>query len=96
MVGGDLSDLVRRLKDAYRSASEDRGPSEEEIRNAFGTLIGAWDKVAEAVSAALTDPEVRARLKEAASSFAAALGATITDLGEKLKGTREPTSTEEE
>ena len=60
------------------------GPSEEEIRDAFGTLLGAWDRVAESVSTALQDPEVREKLKDAAGSFAVAVGNTISELGTEL------------
>ena len=61
------------------------GPSDDEIKQAFSTLAGAWDQVAESVSTVLTDPEIRHQIKEAASSFATALGATITELGSELK-----------
>jgi hypothetical protein len=37
------------------------------------------------VSTVLTDPDIRQQLKEAASSLATALGATITELGSELK-----------
>lgn len=91
-MSDDFRGLLNSLKEAYRGVSDGRGPSEEEIREAFGTLLGAWDKVAEAVTTALTKPEVRKHLKETASSLATALGATIADLGEELK----PESSSEE
>lgn len=65
--------------------ASENGPSEEEIKEAFGTLIGAWDQVADSVSTALQDPEVRERLKAAAASFASAVGTTISELGTELK-----------
>lgn len=81
----EFGELGDRLKETYRKVTSEHGPSEEEIKEAFGTLIGAWDQVAESVSAALQDPEVRERLKAAASSFATAVGNTITELGTELK-----------
>lgn len=84
-VTDDFGGLGRQLKDTYRKVAKDRGPSDDEIKKAFSTLAGAWDQVAESVSNALTDPNIRDQLKEAASSFATALGATITELGAELK-----------
>lgn len=80
----EFGDLGEKLKETYRNVASEAGPSEEEIREAFGTLIGAWDQVAGSVSTALQDPEVRARLKAAASSFATAVGNTIGELGDEL------------
>lgn len=81
----EWSDLGDRLKDTYRQASSDDGPSEEEIKDAFGTLVGAWSQVADSISNALGDPEVRQRLKDAGSAFATAVGRTMSDLGEELR-----------
>ncbi|MEX2251311.1 MAG: hypothetical protein WD895_04470 [Acidimicrobiia bacterium] len=75
-----------RLKDTYRRVAADRGPSEDEIKGAFATLIGAWGQVAESVTGALRDPEAREHLKKAASYFASALGSTVSDLGDEIKG----------
>jgi hypothetical protein len=80
----EFGGLGERLKETYRKVASQNGPSEEEIKDAFGTLIGAWDQVAESVSTALRDPEVRERLKSAASSFASAMGNTISELGTEL------------
>ncbi|MFV1961321.1 MAG: hypothetical protein ACC658_05750 [Acidimicrobiia bacterium] len=84
-VTDDFGGLGNQLKDTYRKVTKDRGPSDDEIKQAFSTLAGAWDQVAESVSTVLTDPDIRDQLKEAASSFATALGATITELGSELK-----------
>jgi hypothetical protein len=84
-VGG----LGARLKSTYEKVTAEGGPTEEEIKDAFGTLMGAWDKVAESVTTALRDPEVRQRLKDAASSFASALGTTIAELGSELRDSTE-------
>jgi hypothetical protein len=80
----EFGGLGDRIKDTYRKVAGESGPSEEEIRAALGTLLGAWDQVAESVSTALQDPEVRQRLKDAASSLAAAVGTTISELGTEL------------
>ena len=84
-VSAEFSELLNSLKEAYRSASNGKGPSEAEIKDAFGILLGAWDSIAEAVTAALAQPEVRSHLKETASSLAIALSATIAELGRELK-----------
>jgi hypothetical protein len=89
-VTSDFGSLGDRLKTTYRRVATDRGPTEEEIKGAFATLIGAWDQVAESVSTALRDPETRDHLKKAASSFAAALGTTISGLGDEFKKTTPP------
>ncbi len=67
--------------------SAEGGPSGDDVRDALGTLARAWDQVADSVSSALQDPEVRSRVKDAASSFAAAMGNTISQLGEELRKT---------
>ncbi len=89
-VSSEFGTLGDRLKSTYRRVATDRGPTEEEIKGAFATLIGAWDQVAESVSSALRDAETREHLKRAASSFASALGTTITDLGAEIKKSKEP------
>jgi hypothetical protein len=85
-VSSDFSSLGDRLKDTYRKIASEGGPSEDELKGAFATLVGAWDQVAASVSSALNDPDTRAHLRKAASSFAAALGTTITDLGAEFNG----------
>ncbi len=80
-----FASLRERLTETYRKAAADEGPTEEEIKKAFSTLAGAWDQVASSFSAAMSDPDTRAHLKRAASSFAAAVGATVSALGEELK-----------
>ncbi|MGH3649146.1 MAG: hypothetical protein ACRDU9_00435 [Acidimicrobiia bacterium] len=90
----EVGSLGARLKSTYEKAASEGGPTEEEIKEAFGTLMGAWDRVAESVGTALGDPEVRQKLKDAAGSFASALGTTIADLGSELRDSTEwaPTS----
>ncbi len=81
----EWSDLGEQLKDTYRKVATEEGPTEDEVRQAFATLAGAWGQVAESVSEALNDPDVRRRLKEAGSAFAMAIGRTISDLGTELR-----------
>jgi len=90
----EFHELGDQLKDTYRKAASEEGPSEEEIKDAFGTLASAWSRVADSVSSALGDPVVRQRLKDAGSAFATAVGRTISDLGDELRGsdTWTPTS----
>lgn len=81
----DFAELRRQLKETYRKVAQDMGPTDEAIREAFSTLAGAWDQVSESLSIALKDPEIREQLKEAASSFATALGTTLSEFGSELK-----------
>ena len=90
----DFGEIGQRLRDTYRKIADDKGPSEDEIKQAFATLAGAWDQVAESVTTALSDPDLREQIKDAAGSFASAVGSTITDLGAELR--REENSVEEE
>jgi hypothetical protein len=85
-VSAELSSLGDRLRQTYRRVASEDGPTEDEIKSALATLAGAWDQVAASLSTALNDPETRAHMKKAAGVFAAALGATVSDLGEELDG----------
>lgn len=60
--------------------ADDSGPSEDEVRDAFATLLGVWNQIAGSVSEAVRDPETREQLKKAATAFATAVGTTIADL----------------
>lgn len=91
----EFSGLGERLRDTYQQVKSDGGPTEEEIKDAFGTLVGAWNQVADSVTSALQDPEVKERLQAAASSFASALGTTISELGSELGKPDSPQSEEE-
>lgn len=91
----EFGSLGQRLKDTYRKVAAEEGPTEDEIKDAFGTLLDAWGQVATSVSTALQDPDVRNKLKDTASSFASALGATISDLGSELRDTAAATDEEE-
>ena len=81
----EWSSLKDSLWSIYRRAAAEGGPSEDEIRKALATLAGAWDQVAASLSVALKDPDTRAGLKRAAGSFGAALGATISGLGDEIR-----------
>ena len=81
----EFGELKDRLADTYRRVANDHGPTEEEIRQAFATLAGAWDQVAESVTTALKDPGVQEKLKDAAGSFATAFGVTMSELGSALR-----------
>jgi hypothetical protein len=83
-VSAEWSTLKTRLKETYRRIASEDAPTEDDIKDAFATLAGAWDQVAASFSSAMRDPDTRAQLKRAAGSFAAAVGATISGLGEEL------------
>lgn len=85
-VGSEFKTLGGQLRDTYRQVADENGPSEDDVRDAFATLARAWGQVAGAVGDALRDPDVRANLKSAVSSFATAIGTTISDLGNELRG----------
>lgn len=91
----EFGGLGDRLRDTYQRVADGGGPSEQEIKDAFGTLLGAWDQVAGSVAAALQDPDVRQRLKSAAASFAGAVGATLSELGSELRESGPPAEEEE-
>lgn len=93
-VGSEFSDLREKLKQTYRQAADETGPTETEVKDAFATISSAWSQVASSVASALKDPDVRDQLRQAASSFASALSTTISGLGSELKG--EPNVSEEE
>ena len=86
----EWSSLKERLWSTYRHAASGAGPTEEEIKKALSTLAGAWDQVAASLSAALSDHDTRTSLKRAAGSFAAALGATVSGLGDEITRRDEP------
>ncbi|MGH8911570.1 MAG: hypothetical protein ACRDVD_03585, partial [Acidimicrobiia bacterium] len=59
----DLLGLTDKLRTTYRHASEESGPSEDEVREAFRTIAGAWSQIASSVGTAIQDPEVKSHLK---------------------------------
>ena len=94
-MSSEFAALGGHLKDTYRRVGDDDGPSEEELRDAFATLSGAWNRIARSFSAAMEDPDTRQRLKDAAGSLATALGATLTQLGDEINSAM-PDGDEEE
>lgn len=80
----DVGDGLRRR---YRDLVGDRGPTEDDLREALRTLGDAARSVADSVGSAMRDPEVRAQVKEAAASLVSALGATFEELGDELRRT---------
>ena len=86
----DFDDIGRRIKDTYRQVADESGPTEDDIKVALTTLVGAWDQVAESVAGVLKDPALRQQIKDAAGSLASALGTTITDLGSVLRRNVDP------
>ena len=81
-----MGDLGQRLRDVYRSVADETGPTEDEVKDAFTTLLGAWNQVAGTVGNAFKDSEVRGHLKSAAGALAEAVGATLSGLGDELAG----------
>ena len=75
----DLVDLTERLRGTYRQIADESGPSEDEVKEAFTTLAGAWNQLAGAVGVAIQDDEVRRHLKKAASSLVNAVGASLAE-----------------
>ena len=75
----DLVDLTERLRGTYRQVADESGPSEDEVKDAFTTLAGAWNQLAGAVGVAIADDEVRRHLKKAASSLVNAVGASLAE-----------------
>lgn len=94
-AGDELGELGRRLRELYRTASDGSGPSEDEIKDAFGILVGAWNQVASTLGNALRDPEVRAHVRSAVGSLAEAVGATLSGLADELSQD-DPAGEEEE
>ena len=79
-----LSSLKDRLGAMYRQAAAPGAPSDEDLRDAFGTLAAAWEQVAATFSIAMKDPQLREQIKTAAGGLAAAMGDTLTRLGAEI------------
>lgn len=75
----DIIGLAERVKATYRRVADETGPSEDEIRQAFSTLAGAWNQMAGSVGAAFQDEDVRHHLRKAGSSLLDAIGATLSE-----------------
>jgi hypothetical protein len=84
-LANQFSSLGDKLKSRYRATAGSEGPSEEELKAALRTLGGAWDRLAEALSAAMKDEEVRRSVKQTASSLAEAIGAAFNEIPSYLR-----------
>lgn len=76
----ELLALTARLRSVYRQAAQDQGPTEEEVRQAIGTLAAASKQMAGSIGAALADPLARDHLKRAAGSLVDAAAAALGEL----------------
>jgi hypothetical protein len=77
----ELSALGAKLRTSYREAVGEAGPSEEELRQAARTIMGGAERLGDALGRAMSDPEVRARLRQAAVSFGEAIRAAFSESG---------------
>lgn len=87
-LGDQFASIKDKLKDTYRQQATDDGPSEDEVKDAFRTLGKAWDRLADAVGAAVKDEGVRQQAKDAATGFFDAVGSAFSQLGSELRKTR--------
>jgi hypothetical protein len=88
-----FASLGHKLKDRYQTVAAPEGPSVEEVKAAFQTLGGAWDRVMEALSVAVKDEQVRDSLRQTAGTFAEAMGAALSEVPAFLR--RPPTERSE-
>lgn len=84
-LGEQFASLREKLKDTYRQQPGESGPSDDEVRDAFGTLGRAWDRLTDAVSTAVKDEGVRQQAKQAATGFFEAVGDAFSQLGSELR-----------
>jgi hypothetical protein len=94
-VGDQFASLKDKLRDTYRQQAADEGPTEDEVKDAFRTLGKAWDRLADAVGAAVRDEGVRQQAKAAATGFFDAVGAAFSDLGSELRKSKPEADTED-
>lgn len=74
------------LRKRLRDLGDDRLPPDEDVRAAAETLGEVTKGLAETLGAAVTDPELRARLAEATRSLGDAVAESLRSLGEELRG----------
>ncbi|HEY7564669.1 MAG TPA: hypothetical protein VIA81_07080 [Acidimicrobiia bacterium] len=86
--------LGRKLRDTYRESGGE-GPTDDEVKAAFRTLGGAWDRLAGAVGSAIKDEQVRDNAKRAATGFFEAVGAAFSELSAELRKSGRATGTTE-
>lgn len=77
--------LTAALKAHYQDLVGEAGPTQETVGEALRTLGHAAQSMTESLGRSLRDPETRARMKETAASFLAAVARTFDDLGEELR-----------
>jgi hypothetical protein len=83
-VSSQFESLGGHLRETYQRVADGTGPSDDEVKGAFSTLAGAWNQVAGTFAEAFQDPGTLERLKTTASSLAAALGTTLSQLGQEI------------
>ena len=95
-LGDQFASLKDKLRDTYRQQSADEGPSEDDVKDAFRTLGKAWDRLADAVGAAVKDDGVRQQAKQAATGFFDAVGSAFSQLGSELRKNRPEVESKDE
>jgi hypothetical protein len=93
-LADQFATLGEKLKSRYREVAGNEGPTDEELKAALRTLGGAWDRVTDAVTAAMKDEEVRRSVKQTANSLAEAIGAAFNEIPNYLR--RRPPSPDAE
>ena len=85
----DVQGLAGELRRQYRTAADEKNTAE--LNRSLEQLRQAADVVFKSLETVSRDPEVRAKTKETARSFGAALAETFRDLSEELeKALRRP------
>jgi len=84
-LADQFASLGDKLKSRYREVAGSEGPTDEELKAALRTLGGAWDRVADAVTSAMKDEEVRRSVKQTATSLADAIGAAFNEIPTYLR-----------
>jgi hypothetical protein len=78
----DMKSLGGELNRHYEGAGDDANAAE--VNSALRQLGQATEKFFASLDTATSDPEVRARTKQAARSFGTALSGTLREVGEEL------------
>lgn len=84
-AGASWASLTGELRAKYHELVGEDGPTEEEIREAVRTLGAAAQSLVGSVGTAMSNPEVRTQVKDAASSLMTALTETFFGLADELK-----------
>jgi hypothetical protein len=83
-VAAAFNELGRKIKDHYQTSGE-AGPDDEEVKEAFKTIAGAWDRVVESIGSAFRDPELKAQVRSTGSAIAKAVGTAFNDAGKEIR-----------